>query len=74
MGKLKLFPTQENHKLFSVYHSHEYGSSHYLLWSEIFPNEAQIIQALEIDFEPEKESFLLPTTNRRLGIESDSFQ
>lgn len=48
----------DKHKLYGVYHHHDYGSSHYLLWSEIFPNENQAVEALQIDFEPEKDEFI----------------
>lgn len=48
----------DKHKLYSVYHQHAYGSSHYLLWSEIFPNENQVVEALQIDFEPEEDEFI----------------
>lgn len=46
------------HKLFAVYHHHEYGSTHWLLWSPIFPQEEQAVEALGIDFEPEKDEFI----------------
>ncbi len=44
------------HKLFAVYHSHEYGSTHWLLWSDIVPSEEQVVESLGIDFEPETEN------------------
>lgn len=46
------------HKLFAIYHHHEYGSTQWLLWSEIFPNEEQVVTALNIDFEPENDEFI----------------
>lgn len=46
------------HKLFAVYHHHEYGSTQWLLWSKFLPTEGQIIEALGIDFEPEKDEFI----------------
>lgn len=50
-------PTPE-HKLFSVYHHHEYGSTQWLLWSVIFPTKQQVVESLGIDFEPEKDEFI----------------
>lgn len=29
-----------------------------MLWSEVFPNEEQIVAAIGIDFEPEKDEFI----------------
>lgn len=46
------------YKLFSVYHQHEYGSTQWLLKSPIFPNEDQVVEALGIYFEPEKDEFI----------------
>lgn len=46
------------HKLFAVYHSHEYGSTQWLLWSEIVPNEEQVVESLGIDFEPENGEYI----------------
>jgi hypothetical protein len=46
------------HRLFAIYHQHEYGSTQWLLWSEIFPTEEQVIETLGIDFEPEKDEFI----------------
>lgn len=46
------------HMLFAIYHSHEYGSSQWLLWSEIVPSEEQVVEYLEIDFEPEKGEYI----------------
>ena len=52
--ELQCRPTPE-HKLFYVYHNHEYGGSSYLLWSTIHPSEDQVVESLENDSEPEKE-------------------
>lgn len=46
------------HKLYSIYHHHEYGGTHWLLWSEIFPNEEQVVETLQIEFEPEKDEWI----------------
>lgn len=46
------------HKLFAVYHHHEYGSTQWLLWSDILPTEEQVVTTLGIDFEPEKDEFI----------------
>jgi len=46
------------HKLYSIYHNHEYGGTHWLMWSEIFPNKEQLVEALEIDYEPEKDEWI----------------
>ena len=46
------------HKLYGIYHHHEYGGTHWLLWSEIFPNEEQVVQALAMDFEPGKDEWI----------------
>lgn len=51
-------PPSPKHKLFAVYHHHEYGSTQWLLWAEIIPNEEQVVEALGIDFEPEKDEFI----------------
>ena len=48
-----------NHKLFAIYHHHEYGGGIHLLWSETFPTEEQVVESLEIDFEPEKQEFIV---------------
>lgn len=50
-------PSSE-HKLFAVYHHHEYGSTQWLLWSTIFPTEEQVVESLGIEFEPEKDEFI----------------
>lgn len=47
-----------NHKLFSIYYHHEYGSTQWLVWSDIFPTEEQWVKALDLDFEPDKGEFL----------------
>lgn len=44
--------------LFAVYHHHEYGSTQWLIKSSIFPNESQIVDALGLDFEPERGEFI----------------
>jgi len=49
---------QHVNRLFSVCHQHEYGSTHWLLKSPIFPNEDQVVETLNIDFEPEKDEFI----------------
>lgn len=46
------------HKLFAVYHHHEYGSTQWLLWAEIVPTKEQIVETLDIVFEPEKNEFI----------------
>ena len=46
------------HKLFAIYHKHEYGSTQWLLWSEIFPTEEQVVTSLDLDFEPELDEFI----------------
>lgn len=46
------------HKLFAVYHHHEYGSTQWLLWAKIQPTEEQVVTLLHIDFEPEKDEFI----------------
>lgn len=51
-------PSSE-HKLFAVYHQHEYGPTQWLLWSVIFPTEKQVVEALEIDFYPEMDEFIV---------------
>ena len=48
----------EKHKLYAVYHHHEYGSTQWLLWADIVPSEEQIVETLGLDFEPEKDEFL----------------
>ncbi len=46
------------HKLYGIYHNHEYGGTHWLLWSEIFPNEKQVVETLGIDFELDKDEWI----------------
>ncbi len=46
------------HRLFAIYHHHEYGSSQWLLWSEIDPTQEQVVEALDMDFEPEKDEYI----------------
>ena len=54
---LQYRPTPK-HKLFAIYHQHEYGGTQWLLWSEVFPTEEQTVEALSLNFEPEKEEFI----------------
>jgi len=47
--------------MFAIYHQHEYGSTQWLVKSDIFPNEDQIVELLSpfgMDFEPEKGEFI----------------
>jgi hypothetical protein len=56
------------HYLYAVYHHHKYGSSQWLVWADAFPNEEQIIESLEIDFEPEKDEFIEIERIERIDI------
>lgn len=56
------------HKLFAVYHHHEYGSTQWLLWSEFPPTEAQVVVTLDIDFEPEKDEFIAIEEIKRIHV------
>lgn len=58
MSIANLSQPSPKHKLFSVYHNHEYGSTQWLLWSATFPTEEQVVGSLGIDFEPEKDEFI----------------
>ena len=58
MSITHLSPPSPKHKLFAVYHNHEYGSTQWLLWSEIFPTEEQVVEALGFCFEPEKDEYV----------------
>ena len=51
-------PPSPNHKMFAVYHYHEYESTQWVLWSEVFPTEEQIVETLDIDFQPEKGEYI----------------
>ena len=46
------------HKLFSVYHNRAYRSTQYLLWSPIVPTKEQVIETLDISFEPSVDEFI----------------
>ncbi|KKN91202.1 hypothetical protein LCGC14_0220700 [marine sediment metagenome] len=46
------------HKLFAAYHHHEYGSTQWVFWSNVFPTESQVVTALGIMFEPELDEFI----------------
>lgn len=53
-----LHQPSSRHKLFAIYHNHKYGSTQWLLWSEIFPTEEEVVVTLGIDFEPENDEFI----------------
>ncbi len=55
---MNLNQPSSKHKLFAVYHQHEYGSTQWLLWSKFPPTEEQIVKVLHINFEPEKDEFV----------------
>lgn len=46
------------HRMFAVYHHHEYGSTQWVIWSIVEPTEEHVVTKLEIDFEPEKDEFI----------------
>jgi hypothetical protein len=53
--------------LYFVTHTHEYGASTFLVSSETYPTEKQVVRELELEYEPSKSEGLLivpsPTTN-----------
>lgn len=51
-------PPSPEHKMFAVYYHHEHGSTQWVIWSEIFPNEEQIVDCLNLIFEPERGEFI----------------
>jgi len=55
---MNLNPPSPQHKLFAVYYHHEYGSTQWLLWSEVFPTEEQVVESLGLNFEPEADEFI----------------
>lgn len=48
-------PPSPDHKMYAVCHTHEYESSMYVIWSLVHPTEEQAVEALNLDYEPEKE-------------------
>lgn len=58
MSIVNLNQPSPEHKLFAIYHNHEYGSTQFLLWSKVFPTEEQAVESIGINFEPEKGEFI----------------
>lgn len=45
--------------LYFVTHTHEYGASTFLVSSETYPTEKQVVRELELEYEPSKSESLL---------------
>ncbi len=70
--------------LYFVTHTHEYGASTFLVESETYPTERQVVRELELEFEPSKGELILivglaeekyrnPTVLHRLESDDDEF-
>lgn len=44
----------QNKKLFVVVHEHRFGTSTYMVRSKTMPGERKVVEACELDFEPNR--------------------
>ncbi len=50
--------TQVDNDLYTVRHSHRHGESTYVIKSDHLPTQEEVIEKLDIDFEPDREEFI----------------